>query len=207
MSTIKDLTFRCWRILEGGDIPDDSRFRYKEIVAHVRSAIKFALKQNYFEQLNSGESRYGDDSLVTIYDSEIKVDPNTGIRYVEDPAKSISVPASTRTTDITDPNPFSIYATTYIPVRMEEAFVAATQPNIPCSVLYTRAGDRFEFFNDEIEEGKKIKVVKKYSVTDDEDAQLNLPEEYELQVVSQVVQTLNPEIRQEDREIDGVPLQ
>lgn len=206
MSSIKSLTYRVWRILEGGDIPDDSRFRYKEVRDHVRSGIKLALKENYFEHLNAGESRYGDDAMSTIHDAEISTDPNTGIKYVLDPSDSISVPASTRTTDIIDENPFSLYATTFIPVRMEEAFVASLQPNIPCSVMYARMGDRFEFFNDEVEDGKKIKIVKKYSVTKDDEAELNLPEEYELQIVSQVVQILNPEIRPSDRENNGVPL-
>lgn len=206
MSTIKDLTYRSWRIIEGGDIPDDSRFRYKEVRDHVRSAIAFALKQNYFEQMNAGESRYGDDTLAKVYDSTIKTDPDTGIRFVEDPADSISVPASTRTTSIVDPNPYSIHATTYIPVRMEEVFVANLQPNIPCTVMYARMGDRFEFFNDQIEDGKRIKIIRKYSVTKDDEEDLNLPSEYELQIVNQVVQTLNPEIRQSDRQNDGVPI-
>jgi hypothetical protein len=207
MSSLKQLTYRVWRILEGGDIPDDSRFRYKEIRDHVKSAVFSALKQNYFEQLNAGESRYGDDQLSKIYDATVEEDISTGLKYITLPGEGISVPASSRTTSIQDPNPFSVWATEYIPVRMEEAFTYKLQDDIPCVVLYTQTGNRIEFFNDEIETGKKLKVVRKYTVTDNDDEELNLPGEYELQIVDSVTRLLDREIRLNDRQNDGVPNQ
>ena len=205
MATIREITFRAWRILEGGDIPDDSRFRYKEVRDHVKSAIKLALKQNYFEQLSAQESRYGDDSISVIYDITVKEDSSTGLKYADVPGEGISVPAVNRTINITEKNPHSLWAADYIPVRQEEAFTARLQDDIPCVVLYTIIGKRIEFFNDEVETGKALRLVRKYTVTDNDDEELSLPGEYELQVVQQTIQMLNPEIRPADRENDGVP--
>lgn len=207
MSSIRSLVWRVWRILDGGTPTDDSKFTYGELRDHVRSAIKVALKANYFEQLNAGESRYGDDSLAKAYDATIQEDVATGLKYVDLPGETISVPASSRTTTISDPNPFSIWATEYIPVRMEEAFSYKLQDDIPCVVLYTQVGDRIEFFNDEVETGKAIKVIRKYSVTDDDDEELGLPGEYENQVVAQALQLANPMLRPDDRDNNGVPIQ
>ena len=89
---------------------------------------------------------------------------------------------------------------------MEEAFNYKLQDDIPCVVLYMQAGERIEFFNDEVETGKPIKIIRKYSVTDDDDEELGLPGEYENQVVSQAVQLANPMLRPSDQSNDGAPL-
>lgn len=208
MSTLKTLTYRAWRILEGGDIPDDSRFRYKEVRDHVRAAVAYALKQNYFESRNDEDGfKYGDDTITTVADVTTQEDTETGLVYITVGGDAVSVPAANRMLSIQEPNPYSRWAKTYIPVRSEERFVGQLQPDIPCVILYERNGDRITFYNGLVEAGEKLRLLQKYTITDDDDAELNLPSEYELQVVDSVTRLLDREIRLADRENNGVPPQ
>lgn len=208
MSTLKTLTYRAWRILEGGDIPDDNRFRYKEVRDHVRAAVAYALKQNYFESRNDEDGfKYGDDTITTVTDVITQEDTETGLIYVTVEGDAVSVPAANRMLSIQDPNPYSRWAKTYIPVRSEERFVGQLQPDIPCVILYERNGDRITFYNGLVEAGEKLRLLQKYTITGDDDAELNLPSEYELQVVDSVTRLLDREIRLSDRQNDGVPTQ
>jgi len=208
MSTLRELTYRCLRILEGGDIPDDSRFRYKEVRDHVRSAVAYALKQNYFEGRNDEDGfKYGDDTITTVSELTTEEDSSTGLVYITIAGDAVSVPAASRMLSITDPNPYSKWAKQYIPVRSEERFVGQLQPDIPCVILYERNGDRITFYNNLVEAGQKVRVAHKYTITDDDNADLNLPSEYELQIVDSVTRLLDREIRLSDRQNDGVPNQ
>jgi hypothetical protein len=208
MSSIKTLTYRVWRILEGGDIPDDSRFRYAEIRDHVRSAIAFALKQNYFESRNDEDGyKYGDDSITQTTGVETLLDDVSGLTYLELSEVSVSIPASNRLLSISEINPYSKTARRFIPVRSEERFLGQLQPDIPCVVLYERNGAKVTFYNDLVEPGEKLRVAQKYTVSQDDDTELGLPQEYELQVVDSVSRILDREIRMADRANDGTPLQ
>ena len=208
MATLRELTFRAHRILDGGDITDDSRFRYKEVRDHVRAAVAYALKQNYFESRNDEDGyKYGDDTITKVSDVVTQEDPNTGLIYITVEGDAVSVPAANRTLSIQDPNPYSRWSKTYIPVRSEERFVGQLQPDIPCVILYERNGGRITFYNGLVEAGEPVKLLQKYTVTNDDDAELNLPVEYELQIVDSVTRLLDREIRLSDRANDGVPSQ
>lgn len=207
MSTIRSITERAWFILEGGLPIDDSRFYYEEVRDHVRSAIAFALKQNYFESRNDEDGyKYGDDSITTTTTLTTQQDSD-GLVYIELDSASISVPASNRLLSLSEPNPYSKWARRYIPVRSEERFTGSLQPDIPCVVLYERTGTRIVFYNDIVEPGEPIKVNQKYTVPTDDDAELGLPEEYELQIVDGVTRLLDREIRLRDMANNGVPEQ
>lgn len=208
MSSLRTLTWRCLRILSGGDVTDDSRFRYREVRDHVRASVAYALKQNYFESRNDEDGyKYGDDSITKVSELETQEDATTGLIFIELESSSISVPASNRLLTISEPNPYSKWAKKFIPVRSEERFVGQLQPDIPCVVLYERNGTRVTFYNDLVEAGTPLRIAQKYTVTEDDDAELGLPEEYELQIVDGVTRLLDREIRLSDRANDGVPEQ
>lgn len=205
MSTLKELTYRVWRILDGGNIADDSRFTYREIRDTVRSAIFSVLKANYFETRNSeDEFKYGNDDIFQELIIETKIDDSTCLPYI-DVSQSISVPATNRLLSISDINPYSRASKKYIPVRKEERFVGQLQPPIPKTVLYERTGGRIYFFNDTVKEGTPLKVVQKYAITDNDDEELNIPSEYELQIIDAVTKLLDREIRLHDISNDGAP--
>lgn len=201
MSSIKTLTFLLWRRLEGGDIPDSSKFTYKEIREYIVAGVLEGLKANYYEQLNSNEYRYGADDITTTTTQQVKVDDVTGLQYVDVPLQSIKV-AGNRMLSITSSNPVAVTAVRYVPVRREEVFVANLQPPIPCVVQYYREDGKAFFFGSKVDE-KSLKVNQKYTLPTDDDAELTLPES-EGAIIERALRLLGQQFPS-DRNIDGVP--
>lgn len=172
--TIKNLIYKLWRRLSGGNIPDDSPYTYKELRGYIVGGVLETLKANYYEQLNSNEYRYGSDDITTTSTEEVKTDEATGLKYVDIPFQTIKV-AGNRMLSITSPNPISTSAIRYVPVREEEVFVTNLQPPIPCVVLYYRSDNKAYFFNQKNLD-KEVKINQKYALPTDDEADLILPE-------------------------------
>lgn len=204
--SIKSLTYRLWRHLEGGNIPDDSRFTYRELTGYTRGGIASALKANYFEHLNLDDYRYGDDGISATYSVSVIHDDSKhgGLPYLTLPAKPISLPGN-RGVSITEKNRVSTWATMYVPVRQEEVFVGRLQPTIPCVIQYYRTGSDIVFFNGEAAVGD-LSVNIKYGLPADDEAELNMPEEFHNDVIAAAVRLCNGEIRPVDDVNDGAPL-
>jgi len=198
---IRTTTFALWRHLEGGDIPESSKYTYKELREYVVAAYLESLKANYYEQLNSNEYRYGASDITTTTTQEVKVDDVTGLQYIDIPLQTIKV-AGNRMLSITSPNPVSTSAIQYIPVRDEEVFVAKLQPPIPCVVLYYRSDGKAYFFNQKTLD-KKVKTNQKYALPTDDDAELTLPES-EGAVLERCLRLWGQQYPS-DRNLDGVP--
>jgi hypothetical protein len=202
MASTKELVYRLWRKLEGGYIPDDSKFTYRELKGYIRSGIGLALKQNYYESLNADEYRYGADTISATSTITVQTDAVTGLKFITLPASTINV-AGNRQNIVTSKNPVARYTTSYVPVRAEEVFVARMQPSIPCVVLYYKEGSKLFFYNGEVTD-KEVKLTQRYALPDDDDADLGL-DDYENQILAQAMQLIiNPQIPS-DRANDGVP--
>lgn len=201
-TTLKELVYRLWRRLDGGQENDDSKFTYRELKGYVKSAIAQSLKANYYETLNTGdEFRYGSDNISVTTTQTVKFDEETGLKYIDVPTETIAV-AGNRQTSITSANPVSRYATQYIPVRNEEKFVARFQPTIPCVVLYYREGKKLFFYNNEVND-KTVKLNQKYAIPDDDNAEITMPTDAENGVIVTAMQIMGVVIPS-DRSNDGV---
>src|SRR5690625_4208704 len=165
-TTIENLTYRVWRILEGGDIPDDSRFRYGEIRDHVRSAVAYFMKASLFETLQADEYRYGDSSVTFVEEQTVGKDA-TGA-YITLTGQQISSPVTSRLLHITDVNPFDRNSVRYVPVRPEERFLSQFQEPVPGVVLFERNGNEVRFFNRPVSCGTKVKVYRTYAIPEDD---------------------------------------
>lgn len=202
--TTEEIVYAIWRKLEGGFIPDDTRYTYRELRLHVRGALAEALKQDYFAQLNADEFRYVGDSISVRYKAAVSVNPDTGLKTITIPATQINVPSSLRNLSITSLNPVSLFATKFIPVRAEEVFVGQLQPPIPCAVLYYQTGKNIEFYNAEFDD-ESVMVTQKYALPKDDKVDLGIPEEALPNIIKLVEQQLNPQ-RASDRDNNGVPI-
>lgn len=196
-----------WRNLEGGDIPDDSRFSEAELEKYIRGGLAQAMKQSFYEQLNVDSYRYGDDSISITY--TVPVLKDTGeygiLPYITLPADSISIPGG-RSIDITDANPVSRNATTYLPQRVEEVFVGKFQPQVPCVVLYYMEGDKVVFFNGTVG-SDEVRVRQRYAIPKDKDQELNFPQDFQNVILAEAIRLCNSEIKPQDRANDGVPIE
>lgn len=205
--TIKELTYLLWRHLEGGNIPDDSRFTYRELRAHIKGIVFRYLKANYFEGLNSDEYRYGDDGLTTLYTVKVNYnDPKHGnLPYLVLPAKPMSLPGN-RNVVISEANRISKWSKRFVPVRQEEVFVGSLQPNIPDVIQYYRSGTDMVFYNGPITD-KELNVTIKYSLPEDDNVDIGVLNDYQHQIIIDAVRLVSGEIKPTDINNDGTHLE
>lgn len=199
--TQKELVYTIWRKLEGSNIPDDTRWTYRELLGYVKSGLAFTLKQNYWENRNFEDFKYGDDSIAVSYKATLEADPDKGLPYVEITGSTIGV-AGNRMLEINSVNPISAYAVDYIPVRYEELFVIKKQPRTPCMTYFYKENGRAYFY------GKgsydtEVMVTEKYSVPSDDEAELNMPLDFQNQVVEQAYRLIMNAQAPMDRMNDG----
>lgn len=200
-STLKEIVYRLWHKLEGhNQISDDSKYTYRELRGYVRSGIANALKNSYFEQRNLEDFKYGDDSLSASYLADVLTDSDKQLQYVELTSKTISI-AGNRFTDINSANPVSAFATMYVPIRLEERFVAGLQ-KVPCMNYFYKEDGRAYFYGKKVNEAQVL-VTDRYSLPNDDDKELGLPEEFENQVLEQAFRLLMP-VLPADRENNGI---
>lgn len=203
MSSIKNLTYRLWRRVEGGNIGDDSRYTYEELAGYIRQGVAIALKGSYYEVINSSEYKYNDANLTVSTKQTVTTDSDTGLKYVDIPLKSITISGS-RALSITSVNPVSTTAVRYIPIREEEVMVAKLQTPIPNVVLYYRMDDRAYFYNKAVTE-TEVKVNQKYTLPTDDDAEITVPEA-EATILENALRLMGQLPTIGDRDNNGVPI-
>lgn len=202
MATVKELTYSVWKILDGREPTDDSRYSYRQIRIIVLSALSDAMKRDWYEQRNTGDTIYGNDNYSSTYrDLEVMTDSENGLKYIEVPARTISIPGG-RDVSITDANPVSRWSKKYIPVSSTERFSLGLQPSIPCVILYYKQDNKYWFYNGIVNENS-LDVTLRYAIPDNDDVNVNMPEEFHNYVVQTAVQTLNPQLRPVDHNNDG----
>lgn len=201
--TIRKLVFALWRKLENGNIPDDSRYSYRELKVYIVSGIANALKTSYFEQRNLEDYKYGDDSITTTYKTTIQTDSETGLKYVPLTNKTISV-AGGRFTSINSINPIGKFAKNYVPIRFEEIIIVSNQPCVPNVVYFYKQDSKAFFFGTNPTEAT-VYVSDRYAIPNDDDAELTLPAEFENTVLQQALQIIVPAQFPSDRQNNGVP--
>jgi len=204
MASIRTLVFQLWRKLENGNIPDDTRFTFRELKGYVVSGIAKALRDSYFEQRNLEDYKYGDDSITTTYKTAIQTDSETGLKYVPLTNKTISM-AGGRFTMINSINPVGKLAKTYVPIRLEERIVVSKQPCVPNVVYFYKENGKAYFYGEQVTESS-VYVSDRYAIPNDDDAELTLPAEFENNVLQQALQLLIPAQFPSDRQNNGVPI-
>jgi len=204
MSTLKELTYRLWRRLDGGNISDDSKYTYRELVGHIKAGIADGLLASYNFQRNSEDFKYGDDSITASYKATVKYDTDKSLNYVELKAKTISV-AGNRFTQISDANQVNRFSTIYVPIRREEILLRRLQPQIPCVVMFYREDGKLYFYNQEVKT-KEVLISDRYSIPTDDNSDLTLPAEFENKLIQNAFILLTNPMVQPDRANDGIPL-
>lgn len=201
MATIKTLVYGIWKELDALTPTDDSRYTYRQIKEVVTGAIADALKRDFYEQRNADEFIYGNANYTATYKNiPVQTDTN-GLKYVEIPAKTISIPGG-RDIDIHPSNHVSLWAKEFIPVRREEVFLGKLQNNVPCVILYYKEDGKAYFFNGVVDD-TSLNVTMYYSIPEDDEAEINMPEEFKNLIIQTGVQTLAPQIRPADHNNDG----
>jgi hypothetical protein len=85
MSTIKGLSERILRQLNGGEVQRDSQWHQLDIEYLVRDAAATLIKGEWYQERNEGGKTIDPRYVVTFEDQEVKVDDRTNENYVEIP--------------------------------------------------------------------------------------------------------------------------
>lgn len=88
MNTIRVLSERILRILNGGNFINDSKFNEQDIHYLVRDTVAKINKGEWYSERNEGGKRIDDRYVITFDGQEVKVDPLTAENYIDLPVKS-----------------------------------------------------------------------------------------------------------------------
>lgn len=200
MATIKELTYLLWRNLEGGNIPDDTRFKEGEMYTYMSDAVARVMREKYFEDRNISENKYPENGKTSV--KEIKRDRDT--QYIELTDKSIDL-GGVRKYQITQRNPFSRWVVEFAGVDEEEVFNYNKMPKIPNIILYTLKDNKIYFYNGVVQD-EEVTLTQYYVLPNDIDDDYDLPKDVGNRAMAYALQMAQAEIKPIDREIDGTPI-
>lgn len=205
MSSVKEMVYRVWRRLEGSNIPDDSRYTYRELRGYIISGVAKSLRDSYYEQRNIEDFKYGDDGITTSYKTTVNTDSETGLKYATLDNTTISI-AGNRFTSINSINPIGKFAKTYVPIRLEERLIVSKTECVPDVVYFYKDGGKAMFFGD-VEPDSQVYVSSRYAIPTNDEAELDMSEEFESAVIQNALAILMPSLNVvSDRENNGVPI-
>lgn len=207
MSNIKDVVFAVWRELEGGFIPDDTRFTYKHIRTIIVSCVgELALDLSMKLRNANPDNPYPE--YYNQYDSKIEFDAKTGVNYANIQGKPISF-NGVRSFDITDSvDSFHAKSVDYLPTTPQEWFNLKRLPRVPNVIHYMVGTNRVVFMTALVDPGS-VTIQQGFSVPtagdENSDIGVNIPDEMGASVISRSLMLLREELRPTDRANDGVP--
>lgn len=205
---LKDIVYTIWRELEGGYIPDDTRFTYKNIRTVVVGAIGEAALELSMRLRNADP----DDPYPTYYNeyqSEVKYDAKTNNYYAELKGKPITF-NGTRSYDVVPAeDSFHLHAIDFLPTTPKEWFSIKKLPRIPSVIHYLIGTKRINFMST-VDEGSFVTISQGFSVPtaggEEEDLATNIPDELGRTIITNSLVILRDQLRPSDRANDGVPI-
>lgn len=205
---LKDLIYTLWRNLEGGYIPDDTRFNYKSIRTVVISAIgEAALDLAFKLRRTDPDDPY--PQFYNEYESAVEYDKKGGNFYARIQGKSISLDG-VRSFDVRLSEDYMHrLSTEFLPTNSREWFMLKKLPPVP-KVIYFLVGTERIVFTADMSDVNSVLISQGFSVPlegdEDTDVFVQVPEEIGRVVQVNALNILNGNLRQSDRANDGVPI-
>lgn len=204
---LKDIVYTVWRELEGGYIPDDTRFNYKNIRTVVlgcigESALDLAMKTRNLNPDDPYPAYYNE------YESEVKFDDRSNNHYAEIKGRPFTF-NGVRSYDVSfSENSYNAMAVDFVPTSHSEWFNLKRLPRVPNVIHYLSGVNRLNFLAD-MKEGDSVMISQSFSVPlvgdENEDNKTNIPDEIGRSVITNTLIILRDELRPSDRANDGVP--
>ena len=205
---LKDLIYTLWRNLEGGYIPDDTRFNYKSIRTVVISAIGEAALDLAFK-LRKADPDDPYPQFYNEYESAVEYDKKGGNFYARIQGRSISLDG-VRSFDVRLSEDYMHrLSTEFLPTNSREWFMLKKLPPVP-KVIYFLVGTERILFTADMSDVSSVLISQGFSVPlegdEDTDVFVQVPEEIGRVVQVNALNILNGNLRQSDRANDGVPI-
>ena len=199
--TIKELSYLLLDQVNGGLPSDDGKINYRVAKAYIKTAVAYYLKRKIFEEANNSEEYYTSESNATTKTVPVKLDPETGLNYIELLGESIDL-GGMRSYSISSANPLSRWSIRFVPITQNEVFTQSVLPNVPDVIQFFKKGDRLYFRGITNEEELSL-TQRSLLPSNDED---DIPEDIGVLALEHAYKLVYPEIAlRSDRANDGVP--
>lgn len=169
---------------------DDSSYSLRHIASMVAQEVAFMARKNAFENSNNGDVTYINDQFITTYQSvPVVLDNVSGYKYCVMPAVPTALPNNQEIVSVSLNKKTN---KTFIPVKNKDRFAQAFMPNIPGMVFYYIEDGKMYFDNPENFQftALTIKMAGAIPGGDILDAQLNVPKNYESEIIDKVLARL-----------------
>lgn len=169
---------------------DDSQYSLKHIASMVAQEVALMARKNAFENSNNGDVTYINDQFITTYQSvPVLTDSVSTYKYCVLPAvptalpnnqEIVSVSLNTRTNK------------TFLPIKNKDRFTQAFLRPIKGVIYYYIESGKLFFDNPDNFQFTALTLKMAGSVPDGNilDAQLNIPKNYESEIIDKVLQRL-----------------
>lgn len=93
MTTKKLIAEQVLRILEGGDINDDSAYDIREVMRLIDQVVSLQIKAGWIENLKAGHPGVAGSYISTFKNIPLHYDEDMGVSYLELPCNYVHLPA------------------------------------------------------------------------------------------------------------------
>jgi hypothetical protein len=169
---------------------DDSQYSLRHIASMVAQEVAFMARKNAFENSNNGDITYVNDTFISTYKNiAVSTDATSGDKYAVLPAVPTALPNNQEIVSVSLGKKTS---KTFIPMRNKDRFAQSFLPCIRGTVFYYIEDGKLYFDNPENFQFNNLTVKMAGAVPGGNilDAQLNMPKNYETEIIDKVLQRL-----------------
>lgn len=169
---------------------DDSQYSLRHIASMVAQEVAFMARKNAFENSNNGDITYVNDTFISTYKNiAVSTDVTSGDKYAVLPAVPTALPNNQEIVSVSLGKKTN---KTFIPMRNKDRFAQSFLPCIRGTVFYYIEDGKLYFDNPENFQFNNLTVKMAGAVPGGNilDAQLNMPKNYETEIIDKVLNRL-----------------
>jgi len=169
---------------------DDSQYSLKHIASMVAQEVALMARKNAFENSNTGDVAYINDQFITTYQSvPVATDNVSGYMYCVLPAVPTALP---KNQEIVSVSLNTKTNKTFLPISNKDRFTQAFLRPIAGTIFYYIESGKLFFDNPNNFQftALTIKMAGALPSGDILDAQLNIPKNYESEIIDKVIARL-----------------
>jgi len=169
---------------------DDSQYSLRHIASMVAQEVAIMARKNAFENGNNGDVTYINDMFISTYKNvAVSTDPVSLDKYAALPAVPTALPNNQEIVSVSLNKKTN---KTFIPMKNKDRFAQSFLPNIKGVVFYYIEDGKIYFDNPCNYQFTALTIKMAGSLPSGNilDAQLNVPKNYESEIIDKVLQRL-----------------
>lgn len=169
---------------------DDSQYSLRHIASMVAQEVAFMARKNAFENSNNGDITYINDQFISTYQSvPVLTDVVSGYKYCNLPAVPTALP---KNQEIVSVSLNTKTNKTFLPIGNKDRFMQAFLKPIKGCVFYYIENGKLFFDNPQNFQFNALTIKMAGALPSGNilDAQLNIPKNYESEIIDKILQRL-----------------